>query len=99
MSKNKANKRVNKHSILEAQRAQQAVGRDNYVALNESSALGDAASVENVHVKNGNFSLAIPNIKKDLAKDFIFAVLSVALLVYLKESRLGFLQLSALFSR
>ena len=62
-----------------------AVNRENYVAVNE--------------VINTNLSLPIPNIKKDLAKDFIFAVLSIVFLVYLKESSLGFAQISTLFAR
>ncbi len=84
MSKKKANKR----SILEARRAQSSVNRESYVATNATSA-----------VININLSLPISSIKKGLAKDFIFAFLSVVLLVYLKESGLGFSQLSALFTR
>lgn len=81
--------KISKHSILEAQRAQSAISRENYIAPNTA-----AGSV--THFKGPIFELPVASIKKDLVKDFVFAAVSIALLVYLKDSRLGFAQLGTL---
>jgi hypothetical protein len=85
-----------KHTVLEAQRAQAAVGRENYIAPYPTTAASTSAVK---HAPQPLHILPIPSIKRDLLKDLIFAVVAIAILTYLRFTHFGLAQLTSMFGQ
>lgn len=83
------NKKLNKYSIKEAQRAQQNVMRQSAPKVSPANPARP--------IKNASFTLPVEEIKKDLVKNLVFSVFAIAVIVALKFTNVGYSQLVAIF--
>ncbi len=86
-------KKSKSQSIKEALKAQKAVGREFYQSAVTTGIASNSNINANKDVSNtiaGEYFLSIKEIKKDLIKNGVFALFSIALIIVLKLTSFGF---------